>query len=330
MQPSAKIILDSISPNGVRLTTMEVVMHRFVLAEFNTHRMFSRNSASSRAIPVEKILKRVSENPALPVYFGLEKPGMQAGEEMSEQDIERCKDTIRDMSKDAILDASYLNQTMFLHKQNANRYLEPWMWHTVIVTATEWNNFFWQRCSPLAQPEMKAAADEMQRAYFRSEPKLLNSGEWHLPYASDKETEEEILSLDFLNQEYNEDSKESLRYAVAKRKENVVELKKKVSTARCARVSVLQHDGTRAIEKDLEMFDRLRNAMPIHISPFEHVATPLNPLGYSKLGVDITKEFSGNFRGWKQFRKEIPNENLTKFIPNLPDLADIAEKMRSE
>src|SRR3954452_24195130 len=75
----AKVLADSVSPAGQRLTTLEATFPRFVLAEFNTHRVFSRNSASSRAIPVAKQLRRVLDDPYVPIEFGSNKPGMQAG-----------------------------------------------------------------------------------------------------------------------------------------------------------------------------------------------------------------------------------------------------------
>lgn len=326
MKPSAKIICDSISPDGVRLTTMEVVMHRFVLAEFNTHRVFSRNSASSRAIPTQKILDKIATNPALPVYYGKQQKGMQADEELDKQQIFNCQEEIKELARKSMEHVIDLSNNLQLHKQSANRYLEPWMWHTVIVTATEWDNFFWQRCSPLAQPEMKAAADQMQLAYYTSTPKFVDYGEWHLPYIME-EDEYEICSI-----------KEPLEQTSELQYLKLMSYFKRISVARCARVSVLQQDGIRAIEKDLEMFDRLRNAMPIHISPFEHVATPIDdrnfiagkPVSPKQHPPFARDRFIGNFRGWLQFRKEIPNENLTKFIPNLPELEHIAKQMRGE
>src|ERR1035437_8630552 len=166
--PEAKIICDSISPEGVRLTTMEVKIHRFVLAEMNTHRVFSRNSASSRAIPVKKIIERVKTDPAMPVFWGKNQAGMGAAVELdyTEKNIaEFLWLQARDRSVKDVEDL----QKLGLHKQLTNRLLEPWLWHIAIISSTEWTNFFGQRCAinpetgqPYAQPEMHAVAMAMQ------------------------------------------------------------------------------------------------------------------------------------------------------------------------
>lgn len=296
--PSAKIICDSISDQGHRLTTMEVRMHRFIIAEMNTHRAFSRNSASSRAIPFPKMLDRVIGEPAFPVHWGREQRGMQSGEVIA--DLTQIT-YLWTMAKRGACEIAQGLADLGVHKSLVNRLLEPFMWHTAIITATEWDNFFWQRCHPDAQPEMKAVADEMQRAYFTSTPKVLTHGMWHLPYIR----QEDIDEVTQLHQEtYN-------YWAVQ------ADLKQ-ISAARCARVSYLTHDGRRDLNEDFKLFHKLRSANPGHWSPLEHVATPTN---------SDTRD--SNFRGWKQFRKEFQNENLTGFIPNLPDLAHITMKMEA-
>jgi hypothetical protein len=265
----AKIILDSINSQGDRLTTMEVTFHRFVLAEFNTHRAFSRNSASSRAIPVEKQLKRVAENPALPLEWASEIKGMQGGPELDGELFDRAAELwigVRDHTVKAV-EAYVLAQKEDdlprLHKSLLNRLLEPFMWHTVIVSSTEWQNFFDQRCSPLAQPEIRDVAEDMRRAYEFSDPQHLERFDWHTPYI---QPDEANLSMTD---------------------------RVKVSAARCARVSYLTHDGERDIDKDLELFDRLVSADPPHWSPLEHVARPVASPG------DVAR---GNFSGWEQLR----------------------------
>src|ERR1035437_4854050 len=166
--PEAKIICDSISPEGVRLTTMEVKIHRFVLAEMNTHRVFSRNSASSRAIPVKKLLERVKNDPAMPVFWGKNQAGMGAVEEL-DPDTKQMVLNVWLVARDQMVSAVEKLQNLGLHKQLTNRLLEPWLWHTAIISSTEWTNFFGQRCAlnpetgqPYAQPEMHFAAMAMQ------------------------------------------------------------------------------------------------------------------------------------------------------------------------
>jgi hypothetical protein len=260
--PTARVIADSLSPAGVRLTTIEATMHRFVLAEFNTHRAFSRNSASSRAIPVSKQIAAVMDDPALPLEWGSNQPGMQAGEPLDGEALQRVRKEWLS-ARDAAVTATTALMNHGLHKQVSNRLLEPFMWQTVIVTSTEWDGFYEQRCSPLAQPEIRACAEAMRSAMAASEPVALIENEWHTPYVS---AGEDLGGADPL----------------------------KVSSARCARVSYLTHDGVRDPAKDIFLYERLVTASPIHASPLEHVARP------SGQGPQV-----GNLRGWRQLRHDV-------------------------
>jgi thymidylate synthase ThyX len=258
---SARVLLDSASPAGVRLTTLEVTFPRFVLSEFNTHRVLSRNSASSRAIPTQKLLERVATDPVLPLEWGRNQKGMSASDVLSSEEEDAAK-RIWLSARDAAVEHARRLMELKVHKQELNRVLEPFLWHTVIVTATEWENFFTLRCAPNAQPEIRAAAVRMRDAITASKPAPVPYGEWHLPLVQD---DERSLPL---------------------------ETQKKISAARCARVSYLTHEGAREIEKDLELHDRLKADR--HLSPFEHVATPAHDVA-----------FHANLRGWLQMRHEI-------------------------
>jgi thymidylate synthase ThyX len=237
-----KIIEDSIPTSGknfTRLTTMEVTIHRFVLAEFNTHRDFSRNSASSRAIPIQKRIEEVKRNPALPLSWGKNKSGMSAEEELSSEDIKICKRHWLNAAENAVYTAEILSK-LGLHKQIVNRVLEPFLWHKIIVTSTRWDNFFKQRIHPAAQPEIRIAAEAMKYALSKSVPV---ERQIHLPYVSSFERSDFPL------------------YTL-----------KQISAARCARVSYLNHDGEYSVEKDLELYNKLDTQNPPHYSPLEHVA----------------------------------------------------------
>lgn len=277
---SAKVILDSVSPNGVRLTTQEVTFHRFMLPEFNTHRVFSRNSASSRAIPFHKQLQKIMEDPALPIEWRTEQSGMVGGQVL---DLPATQIAIDEWleARNAAAESAKRLAALGVHKSLVNRIIEPFMWHTVIVSGTDWDGFWNQRCSHLAQPEIMCAADEMRKAYDASTPTLINNNEWHLPYIDQEDY----------------DAAEDLCYgAIEGWTERVTELLKQVSAARCARVSYLTHDGVRSIKKDLELYQRLVTAEPPHWSPLEHVATPAS---YSTTAAG---EVRGNFYGWHQLR----------------------------
>lgn len=280
MTYSARVICDSIA-QGTRLTTMEVVFPRIVLAEFNTHRMLSRNSASSRAIPVEKRIAAVRENPFIPEAFAANKKGMQAGDVLDRLDQDFARSSWKEACDDALRHAEAL-VNLGVHKQWANRLLEPFSWHTVVVTATEWENFFNLRISALAQPEIYNVAVLMKEALDKSTPVVRdNRGElrYHLPYLQ----EDELVAV---------------KEGDAKAMERAI----KISTARCARVSYLTQNGIRDPEEDLKLHDRLLGSR--HMSPFEHVA-------YASIiaRTATQNDFCGNFRHpWVQYRKMIHGE----------------------
>jgi len=282
---SARVIADSVSEVGYRLTTMEVTFPRMVLAEFNTHRVFSRNSASSRAIPTAKQLERIKSEPFIPIHWGANQAGMQANAELSPDDQEEAKAEWLAARDSAVTHVEKLLK-IGLHKQITNRLLEPFMWHTVIVTATEWSNFFALRANPDAQPEIRRAAELMRETMNNSRPQLVKVDEWHLP---------------FIQPDEREWARENIDDAI------------KVSVGRCARVSYLTHDGKRDHAKDIELYERLTSSG--HMSPLEHVATPMSfdaiVTGHNVHGdiFGIENPWSGNFHGWHQFRKTIRNES---------------------
>ena len=271
---SCRVLADSVNISGVRLTTMEVTFPRFMLAEFNTHRMLSRNSASSRAIPVEKIISRVTDGPFVPKYWGKNQKGMQAHQELTpEQAVDACRVWLE--ARDSALQKAKELLEIGVHKQLANRLLEPFLWQTVIVTATDWDNFFGLRCHPDAQPEFQMIATMMWESLNASAPTLLQDGEWHLP----------LVTLD-----------EKVEVAAIAGAVNLP----RVSAGRCARVSYLTHDGRRDVGEDIRLCDRLIASG--HMSPMEHPA----------MAESESRRHVGNFRGWIQLRKTINNESVFK------------------
>ena len=175
--PSAKILADSVNPSGDRLTTFEIKLHRYVLAEFNTHRVNSRNFQSSRACPVEKMIANILKEDEMvyPLHWGRKQKGMVADLEIDEADqLEAI--AIWDEAREAMVGFTRRLLEIDVHKQVANRLLEPFMAITGIVTATDYSNFFAQRCPPESQPEIRAFADAMKWAYDASEPERLSAG----------------------------------------------------------------------------------------------------------------------------------------------------------
>ncbi len=238
MTITAKVIAHSRYAGSPDLITLECRYPRFIHAEFMTHRVFSRNASSSRAVPVARMIQDVIDDPAMPVAWGSNKPGMQAGDELPHWEIAR--DCWLD-AKDAAVHRANEMMNLGAHKQIVNRILEPFAHISVVVTATEWDNFFALRCHPDADPTMRALAEAMRDAIDGSVPHF---AEWHLPYVSHAESDDLDVSIDTLAL---------------------------ISAARCARVSYLNHDGTAPdIDKDLALAKRLLDSR--HMSPFEHQA----------------------------------------------------------
>ncbi len=261
----ATVLKDSVTDAGERLTTVEATFHRFILPEINTHRSIAKSSASSRAIPVQKRLQAVKENPAMPVHWGANKAGMQADAQLEPWVIELAASEWRLARDNAVYSVEYLLD-LGLHKQVANRLLEPFLWHTAIMTSTTngWLNFFEQRCSPLAQPEMEAAAYAIKAAYEASTPVMRPD---HLPYVADAELGEwgKFVAVP-------------------------------VSVARSARVSYRTFEGVEDLDADLALFDKLMEASPKHWAPTEHVAFDTRYFADSK---------RGPYDGWTPLRHSV-------------------------
>jgi thymidylate synthase ThyX len=275
---STRILKDSIAPCGKRLTTWELTYPRFVHAELMTHRLFSRNAASSRAIPIEKLIERVEQDPAMPVFWGKNQKGMQAEVEMSPAERQKAEAQwlyARDLAVQQCRNLAGLG----VHKQLANRIIEPWMFITVILSATEFDNWFHLRNHRMAQPEIAWVAKDMWEKFHAPSnlPQELAAGEWHLPLTDGSDD----VSMDVL---------------------------KKISVGRCARVSYLTHEGKRDPVEDIKLHDRLcagpATGDPGHWSPFEHVAQAL-----------ATPDRSGNFIGFRQYRKEFETEHFGGRLP---------------
>jgi thymidylate synthase ThyX len=276
MTTSVKIIEDSISQHAARLTTFQLSYPRYIHAEVMTHRVFSRNASSSRAIPVAKLATAALADMVKPVRWGLNQPGMQAGEQnLTGEALDKANAVWERMARACAKGSAELAE-LGLHKQWANRPLEWFSNIEVVLTATDWNNFFELRAHPDAQPEIHLLANLMFDAMDKSNPTVRKYGEWHLPYISQEEREKFKTS-------------DLVRF----------------SAARCARVSYLTHDKkVPSPEKDLQLFEALVGSKPLHASPTEHQGTPDSLWGVEDGVEDWDKpKLGGNFRGWTQFRK---------------------------
>ncbi len=284
MQFDLKVIEDRISPAGKRLTTVVATYPRFIHSEIMTHRDRARNAASSRAIPWPKMRQMISTSPVIPIVWGAEQSGMQTGGEIPEK-MRNLAEEIWLKARDSALkfadmlanigetyvergvDVDAGDESVRIHKSIPNRVTEPWMWITVVMSATEWKNFFRLRCHPDAEIHFQKIASMIRFGLDQSNP---TERMHHLPFI---QADERDIDIDIIA---------------------------KVSTARCARVSYLTHEGQRSIDADLQLFDRLCQGSGFgHWSPHEHVA-------FAKPDPTFG---SGPFRGWEQYRKKFENEN---------------------
>lgn len=275
-QPSARVLAHSVNAVGSELITFEITCHRWILAEINTHRMLSRNFRSSRAVPFKKLCEEVRTNPAMPIMWGRNKPGMQSVELMNDKDT----DTARRAWLRAVDHAVYEAEEMDfagLHKQWINRILEPYLFVHGVISGTEWANFYARRRAADAQPEFKALADALWQVHNASLPRLLKEGEWHLPYC----TPSDVVDCGY-------------------------DGARKLSVARVARVSYKPHTGEDTnLVAEFGRHDKL--LADGHMSPFEHQATPyLEHYNASLSNFDSS---------WTQYRKKIPGENITEYQP---------------
>lgn len=322
MSYHAAVLADSVSPDGVRLTTLMVRFPRFILAEFNTPRMFSRSSASSRAIPTELFIEQVRNDPFIPETFNRRVRGMGIGDELDAEASADAEAAWRTAAWCAVNAAERLMK-IGIDKSRANRVLEPYLWHTAIFTATEWSNFFALRCPPgdepdsnfPAQVEFQWAAIFMRDAMAQSTPVKLDYGEWHLPAATLFETG-------------------MAKAAVELNVTTVVDDIKMACAGRLARWSSYDNQTDEPIDSSIRRAESLK--VNHHMSPFEHIARPLtaNPEDDDRIvwgaapaladhdagrrvptngdtwdSLVRRSTFVGNFRGWVQMRKEIPNED---------------------
>lgn len=326
MAYSVKILLDSLGPSGKRLTTWELTYPRMVHQELLTHKIFSRNSASSRAIPAATLRKRVLDDPARPVWWGKAQKGMQAEEELSDEPFETRK--VIDYTNDndgpqpifatdsrsprmraqdwwgrglQLMAAHHEEgERLELHKQIVNRVLEPWMYVTVILTATEYGNWFALRDHEDAQPELRHLAAEMRRLYKACQPSPLGAGQWHIPMLDPEEIPDLLSKLSTTDPEHQ------------------THFLLKVATGRIARVSYLTHDGVRDPGEDVLLHDRLTRSG--HWSPFEHCAQAMTTEQWNEWVGDLRTQCVenrrpfepsdlGNLVGFKQYRKLFYNEH---------------------
>lgn len=273
LRPTAIVIADSIGETAPRLPTIHARYWRPIHSEVLTHRVFNRNGRSSRAVPVKRLL---SEPIMEPLVYGMNQPGMSAGGDLTGWRLWAARAIWIGMAQMTRLGVRGL-LAVGLHKQWANRPLEWAGCIDMLFTATDWRNFMALRIDDGAQPEIRALAEAMRDAMEASTPRFLDYGEWHLPYILPDERQ--ALPIDLL---------------------------RKISTARCARLSYAPFDGRADHASEVARHDRLVVSQPVHASPAEHIATPRRP--------GSGTPHKGNLRGWDQYRHMLPNESVPESL----------------
>lgn len=288
MTISARMIEHSVAPHGIELITLELYYPYRIHAELMTHRQVggpwpaSLSSSSTRATPYKVMRKMVMDNPYIPLVWPKAGKGMQPREEFPECDREFFKTEWLAARDEVVLRADRLDEAG-VHKSEVTTLITPWLHMKVLVTSTEWANFFALRLDKEAKFEMQTLAKRMAEAIRDSEPVARYtydspSKRWHLPYVTQEEREE------------FPDNKELFLC--------------KISAGRSARLSFFTEEGRKPSPKhDLNLYDRLVSGDHVEASPLEHQ-------GYPNW---YANEWSGNFRGWDQFRKMIPNESQPNF-----------------
>lgn len=297
---NVKLLTDSVSSvYGTRLRTFELEYQRFFHSEGLTHRMLSKNSSSTRAIPVDRAIELVMEKTAMPIHWGENNPGMQSKRVLSDQQLELAKIEWLKLRDSIISHVKIMSDKTGIngHKQWAGRPLEVMSFIKVVLTGTDLENLWYLRDHVDAQPEFRELVRGMQSVSEKSTPTVLKPGQWHLPY------------IDFIDGKYYSNGIE-LDLDTAKR----------VSASCCAQASYRKLDDS--IEKADKVFKMLNldteSNDPKHSSPVEHQATPMddnsipfNPNTWEHGITHVRRDgslWSGNFRNWIQFRQLIPNE----------------------
>lgn len=328
---TAKVIADSVAENGSRITTFELEYPRIIHSELMTHRVFSRNAMSSRAIPIKTMIEQVINNPAMPVRFGANQPGMQdkGGDHTV---LLGAGYTAEEWWGLAALSAAKFAQEFSeagYHKQVGNRLLEPFQRMKMVLTATEFNNFWWLRVDKDADPTIYQLSEVMKDAYDASTPRLLKPGQWHTPYV------DHVYGMAAGSGDF--DKPEFIGYCVYDEDGKPVSLTLEealsISSSCCAQVSYRRLNSTK--DKALDIYDKLLSGNKVHASPFEHQATPIAPFleiensDYMTIGfVNFPREpsswekgithadregklWSGNLCGWRQHRQLVPNNTVS-------------------
>lgn len=317
---NAQIVAHSINQQGDELISVLVTFPRIILAEVNTHRMLSKNTSSSRAIPFNKMLETIQNDPFIPIAWQKEHKGMQ-GTEYWTTDIDKLELEWLQARNKAVFQATTLHDSG-VTKQLCNRLLEPFMWTTMLITGPKsgWDNFFNLRCPQYdylgtffkskkdciretnaslsiedeltwlqhnkgqAEIHMMALAESIYDAVNESTPKILIPGEWHIPFEDKIKQEFALIPVQF-----------------------TIPDSVKISTAMAARTSYTTVGEEKRLDYKamIGLHDRLLAQDPPHSSPLEHCAQAMTKEEYWSFFGTTAQNTKGN--GWcNNFKGFIP------------------------
>ena len=293
----AKVIADSITERGERMTTFELEYHRFVHSENLVHKMLSANSSSSRAIPLGRAINMTVDQNLYPIHWGAKQAGMQARNELDDETIVKAK-AVWDDIRSAIVDGCKKLDELGAHKQWAARPLEAFQTIKVVRSGTDWNNFLWLRDDDMAQPEIRELAKCIKQCLEQSIPEILMEGDLHVPYVN--------VKYDHLGLRRYYDSDDN---------ELTIDEAMMISTSCCAQISYRKLDDSK--EDAIRIYRKLFEQDKVHASPSEHVCSPIGDVDnvfdvrqWPDGVTHVTRHgelYSGNLRGWIQFRQLIKN-----------------------
>lgn len=307
-----EIIKDSINWTGKRLTTFILKYPRYIHSELMTHRVFSKNSASSRAIPVMKMINNIFDDTTNPIWT-LNQSGMQGKELEDKETLTLAKIKWIQALRHAADDAKYLFN-LGIHKQNINRLLEPWMHIKIILTGTDFDNWYELRNHPDAQPEIQELARKMLKAQEESTPIYLKPGEWHIPF-------DEKYDLSTLTEEALKRAPMGFG-ADDEWEDAILDLRLKISVANCARTSYNNVDGSKStIDGDISIYKKLVESEPLHASPSEHQAQVPYPSDYMKGFMDVKNSMSFPIGEYEDIKDPLYWQNhVDRLIEEKPEL----------
>lgn len=307
------VLASKCAATGERIDTLICEYPRAIHSQLLTHRAFSKNSSSTRAIPIAKAVENILNNPAQPIWTHKQK-GMQGKVVGVNEPLYAQAQILNSLNQTSNINFALALDEIGIHKQNAGRCLEPFQNIRIVLTSTEWENWDWLRIDGAAQGEIKELADAIYKARLKAEVQVLQPNEYHLPFITAHRDVDNKLRYYIKRVGLNSNKPVTREYTLA----NAI----KISQSICAQTSYRNTDDS--LEKAEDLCGKLFDGNKVHASPTEHQACPIGLLrpehaNFFKLMADLPKGvthvdrygqfWSGNFKGWNQVRQVTANHD---------------------